>query len=1213
MRNIFTAALALCMSVQAWSSNLPFSPVVSSSEKPANLLVSGSNTLLKEVSNSSGFPTTGVIDNFNRTNGTIGSNWSIDKDHFRITDNQMVVKSDGMIFWNHTAFGPDQEVYVTFVNVDTSATNMDLLLKSQDSERKINLLEASYNPAKKIITIDSYTSGKGYTGYCEKIPATFANGDQFGARATADGKIYVYKNGTTLAVCDVTSWPNASQGGYVGLIAWNAPNAIFDDFGGGTTAGTGPQVPAATLKPIPTRTRANTRTATVTRTPRARSTAVTQSAPTATKMPTILATNTMIPTTVIQNIPIATGTQTPVPSSTVIKYNTPTLTMIPTLVTTNSLTPTVAKTNAPIVTVPPTSVPTWTATITSIPTSSTFPPTITNTPIATATNIPAATATVMPTVNPAPFSFVSMGDAQAESANFTLTVNQIKTLNPNFVIFNGDLENDGVWSSEMNPMVNDLKNAGLYNQSFLVRGNHDDHISGSSALWESYFETAPNIRVLPTGVTNYVSLNSSSDNLNYSFVYGNAMFIGLDVPGDVDLLTSAQITFLDARLTYAESRGLVHAFIYFHGPLYCVESTHCSCTTKTDASCTPSTLVSVLNKHPIVSATFHGHEHILGWTHMDNTRVAGLTGSFEEFLTSPSGGWTYNSYLYPARMDYTYMDMGSSQAFASISVNGSSFTINFYKVGTTAPVWKMTFTKGAPVATITPAPTLGPSLTQSPSLTRTPTSTRTPTPVITGTSVSTPTTTVIPSITNTPVATITPALTQTPSRSQTPTLTPININGSIPAFYGAEGFGAGSLGGRGGKVYEITNTNDSGSGSLRSCVEASGPRICVFKTGGLISLNSPLSIKNPYITIAGQTAPGGGITIKLGSSTEVFLIKTHDVIMRYITVRPGPGGENHGNQIAANGVEVYNIMIDHNTYSWGVDSDIETWYRVVNTSIQWSIISEPLDCSTHSKGCHSKGLMIGGYAGGEGSNTKGSENISILHNLIAHYGERGPLIQACGIVQIVNNISYDPLWTFAHQQLNCPNYTSYVNWIGNYHKLGPDSTSTTDLKVIPADNGTMYAGKVYVQGNIGPSRKTSSQPDSDWVNSGSRSFIVTLPAIAPIVTTTDALTAYNSVLANAGNNAGLNCDGTWFARRDAIDTRIVNDVINGTGHIIDNPSEVGGWITPASGTPCLDSDHDGMPDVWELAHGLNPNNIADGNQIFSSGYTNLEEFLNGSK
>jgi 3',5'-cyclic AMP phosphodiesterase CpdA len=245
----------------------------------------------------------------------------------------------------------------------------------------------------------------------------------------------------------------------------------------------------------------------------------------------------------------------------------------------------------------------------------------------------------------------------------------------------------------MNPMVAALKNAGLFNQTFAVRGNHDDEISGSAALWESYFETSPNVRVLPVGVADYMSLDSNSDYLNYSFIYGNAVFIGLDVPGNVDLLTSTQLIFLDARLTYAESRGLDHAFIHFHGPLYCVESIHCDCTERTDASCTPSALVSVLNKHPIVSATFHGHEHILGWTHMDNTRVAGLTGSFEEIFTSPSGGWTYNDYLYPDRMDYTYMNMGESQAFASISVNGMFFTVNFYKVGTSAPVWTKTFIK----------------------------------------------------------------------------------------------------------------------------------------------------------------------------------------------------------------------------------------------------------------------------------------------------------------------------------------------------------------------------------------------------------------------------------------------------------------------------------------------------------------------------------------
>lgn len=263
--------------------------------------------------------------------------------------------------------------------------------------------------------------------------------------------------------------------------------------------------------------------------------------------------------------------------------------------------------------------------------------------------------------------------------------------------------------------------------------------------------------------------------------------------------------------------------------------------------------------------------------------------------------------------------------------------------------------------------------------------------------------------------------------------------------------------------------------------------------------------------------------------------------------------------------------------------------------------------------------MIGGYAGSETKNTKGSENISVHHNLIAQDGERGPLMEVCGTAQVINNVTYNPYWTFAHQQDNCivpqgsSPYVSLINWIGNYHKKGPDSTSNTDLKVIPADSGAYSGGaQVYVHGNIGPSRTSDSQPDSDWVDPGSRQFIVTTPAPAPAVTTTDARTAYDSVLNDAGNSKGLDCAGNWYSRRDSIDTRVVNDVRNGTGQIIDDPTQVGGWITPAAGSACTDGDHDGMPDVWELKYGLNPNDSSDANaDANGNGYTNLEEYLNG--
>jgi hypothetical protein len=314
----------------------------------------------------------------------------------------------------------------------------------------------------------------------------------------------------------------------------------------------------------------------------------------------------------------------------------------------------------------------------------------------TASNTP--TATILTNPNPVVFSFVSMGDSQLEAANFNPTVDQIATLHPNLVIFHGDLEINGVVNADINPIVNEIKNAGLFDQTFFVQGDHGEGINGSSALRESCVTTSPNIEFLPAGVTDYVSLDSTSAYPNYSFVYGNSMFLGLDVPGNADVLVADQLTFLDSCLTVAESKGLVHTFIFFHGPLTCIESTSCDCTTRPDANCPPSELVSVLNKHPIVSATFHGHDHILAWTHMDEISAAGLNTSFQELRTPPPGGLPNIAYPNPARMDYIYLDVGSSQGFPTISVNGSSFTVTFYKVGTSVVAWTKTFTKDAPVA-----------------------------------------------------------------------------------------------------------------------------------------------------------------------------------------------------------------------------------------------------------------------------------------------------------------------------------------------------------------------------------------------------------------------------------------------------------------------------------------------------------------------------------
>jgi parallel beta-helix repeat protein len=301
---------------------------------------------------------------------------------------------------------------------------------------------------------------------------------------------------------------------------------------------------------------------------------------------------------------------------------------------------------------------------------------------------------------PNAFTFASMGDAHSEVAYFTATATQMASLNPAFVLFNGDLENDGVVNADMDSMINVLKNTGLFNKTFLVRGNHDNQAPGSAALWEAYFEMPANARTLPPYARNYVSLDANSDYLNYSFEYGNSIFIGLDVPGDIDLLTTSQLNFLDARLTYAESQGLTHAFVYFHGSEYCTESVHCTCAGRTNTACTPPDLMTLFNEHPIVTATIHGHEHLLSWTHMDGTRVSGLTHSYEMFISSPSGGATYNEYVFPERLDYFYPDMAGAQGFAAISVNGPTFTYSIYKNGSTSPVWSRTFTKNNTAPTI---------------------------------------------------------------------------------------------------------------------------------------------------------------------------------------------------------------------------------------------------------------------------------------------------------------------------------------------------------------------------------------------------------------------------------------------------------------------------------------------------------------------------------
>ena len=400
-------------------------------------------------------------------------------------------------------------------------------------------------------------------------------------------------------------------------------------------------------------------------------------------------------------------------------------------------------------------------------------------------------------------------------------------------------------------------------------------------------------------------------------------------------------------------------------------------------------------------------------------------------------------------------------------------------------------------------------------------------------------------------------------------------------------------------MYEVTTLNDSGTGSLRACVEASGPRTCVFRVGGTIVTNG-LDIVNPYITIAGQTAPGDGIMLRNanGVNGAVFTILTNNVIIRHLRARPGPSAQNacciDAMQILRNS---HDIMIDHLSMSWAVDENFSiSSYNgsdPKDITVQWSIMSEGLDHSTHQKsGGHSKGALISSYEYGQGN------NVTIHHNLFAHNRDRNPDLSNAGIHDVVNNVIYNPKSEFGEYWNHLR--STYINHVGNYAKRGPDTTSKAYGVDLKPNGGDLL--QMYVHDNITPQRKNNSDPQNLVVQSEDYGLLVSTPFTAPPVQTTSPQQAYTDVLADVG---------ATLPKRDSVDTRVVNEVKNGTGRVPDHPDDVGGYPTMQGGTAPTDSDHDGMPDAWEQKFGLNPNDASDRNGDFNNnGYTNLEDYLN---
>lgn len=468
----------------------------------------------------------------------------------------------------------------------------------------------------------------------------------------------------------------------------------------------------------------------------------------------------------------------------------------------------------------------------------------------------------------------------------------------------------------------------------------------------------------------------------------------------------------------------------------------------------------------------------------------------------------------------------------------------------------------------------------------------------------------------------------------------------IPAFPGAEGGGMYSFGGRGGKVLTVTNLNDDGPGSFRWACEQGGARIIVFNVAGVIRLKSPIRVRAPYLTIAGQTAPGDGVCI----AGESFWVDTHDVVVRHMRFRRGETNVARRDDCFG-GNPVGNIMIDHCSCEWGLDENISFYrhmfsnnggktnvkYPTVNVTIQNTISAKALDTWNHAFG-----------------STIGGENTAFIRNLWADNTGRNPSVGWAGVFNFVNNVVYN----YVNRTCDGGQYESMYNMINNYYKPGPlTPDKEIRYRIIKPESrykvldypvyGRVYANGNIVEGNEEVTRDNWNggvQPADDPMTPELMQRIKSdTPFEMPYITIMTAKETYDYVTANAG--ATLPC-------RDIIDQRVLDEVKTGVAYyekklpkdnpygdmsylhkksqndeglfkyrrldkesykkgIITDPRQMGGY-PEYKGKPYKDSDGDGMPDEWEKKHGLDPNDPSDANKdCTGDGYTNIEKYING--
>jgi type II secretory pathway pseudopilin PulG len=423
-------------------------------------------------------------------------------------------------------------------------------------------------------------------------------------------------------------------------------------------------------------------------------------------------------------------------------------------------------------------------------------------------------------------------------------------------------------------------------------------------------------------------------------------------------------------------------------------------------------------------------------------------------------------------------------------------------------------------------------------------------------------------------------------------------NASVPdstqtlAFPGAEGFGKYTTGGRSGKVVVVNNLNDSGPGSLREALSMEEPRIVVFSVSGTIPLESQLDVNHGNLTIAGQSAPGEGISIR----NYPLKVNAGNVIIRYFRSRMGDEKAVEDDGISI--IRQKNIIVDHSTFSWGTDESA-SFYDNENFTLQWSIVSESLNSSVHKKGEHG----YGGIWGGKGA--------SFHHNLLAHHKSRNPRFNGARtfkqdkpeleVADFRNNVIYN--WransAYAGEEGN-------YNMVNNYYKAGPATNKNVQARIVEvwAPYGNFYVAGNYVDGFPEVTQQNAKGVDGE----APEAALVQQPVKVVALPEQSAEEAYAAVLANAGASY----------RRDAADSRIVAEVRGGTATygkendgIIDSQQDVGGWPKLTAGEVPADKDGDGMPDIWENEKGLNPESPSDAAAYtLNQEYTNIEVYLN---